>query len=303
MSRCTLAARVLIVGAACALAAAGTAGTAAATPDNSWPWTSMVSPPETSPTGGAGAGCPLYPIALDARVIARAVPGAPLPEAVNGTNPGNFAWLTWTGAAGDTELLAALRPPGTSSEYVNPADPADGTVSLGDRVRARGGVTTSPEFRSALDGLMALNVLVPTWDSVKGSAGNYTFRVAGFALIRLDAYHLTGDKGSTKNRVTATYLGSSCRPPEAVPVAATTAEDVSAAVTLSATGLDSAVVSFAAGSPQHGSVVPVEPAGCEPGLTGFTCSRRAGRRTPECCSSRWRTTDPGPRSRPARRSR
>jgi hypothetical protein len=58
--------------------------------------------------------CPLYPIALSAETISNATPGTVLTNIWNGTEPGNFGWLSWTGDPGETTLVDSLAQPGDS---------------------------------------------------------------------------------------------------------------------------------------------------------------------------------------------
>ena len=57
-------------------------------------------------------------------------PGDILPDILNGTQPGNFGWLTWTGDNGLPALVTSLTPPGDSHTYINPNDPLDHIVSI-----------------------------------------------------------------------------------------------------------------------------------------------------------------------------
>src|SRR5882724_691734 len=68
----------------------------------------------------SGHTCPLYPIALSSQTLATATPGTVLTNIWNGTEPGNFGWLSWTGDAGETTLVDSLSQPGSSLTYLNP---------------------------------------------------------------------------------------------------------------------------------------------------------------------------------------
>ncbi len=229
--------------------------------------------------------CELYPIALDTRSLANAEPGDVIPDILNGTQPGNFGWLTWTGDHAVKTLARSLTPPGDSGRYVNPADPADHTVSVGDRVRGRPGAVNAKAVRRALDLLKTRDIIVPIWDETSahqgkhggggdggggedddddddgGSGGsNVTYRVSGFATVRLLDYRISG-----KARITVRFLGlDSCgpaqeRPPVAVDGAAQTAEDTIKELELSASDPDGDPLSFAIVSgPAHGTLGPVQ---------------------------------------------
>lgn len=120
----------------------------------------------------------------------------------NGAQPGNFGWLTWTGDNGIPSLVTSLNPPGDSMTYINPRNPDDHTVSIGDWVEGRPGVANASPVRNALDRLQTVEIIVPVWDDVEGSGDNTRYRVSNFARIRLTEYQLPGE-----NRITVRFLG------------------------------------------------------------------------------------------------
>ncbi|MBX2998860.1 MAG: tandem-95 repeat protein [Caldilineaceae bacterium] len=146
--------------------------------------------------------CKLYPIALHAATVAGATPGAALPDVFNGTGPGNFGWLSWTGNPNTPTLVNNLTPPGGSHTYVNPHDPADTLISTGDWVRGSPGVANAKPVRDALDALLGQEIVVPVWDGAQGQGNNAQYRVADFARIRITGYQLPG-----QNRISAVWLG------------------------------------------------------------------------------------------------
>jgi hypothetical protein len=148
------------------------------------------------------AGCNLYPLALSADVLAGAVPGDILPDILNGSQPGNFGWLTWTGDNGVPALVASLTPPGNSHTYVNPDDPGDHFVSAGDWIHGKPGVSNAQKIRQALDTLMGVEIVVPVWDSVQGSGANTLYQASAFATVRILGYDLPG-----QDRITVQFLG------------------------------------------------------------------------------------------------
>ena len=129
--------------------------------------------------------------------------GAILPDVYNGTGPGNFGWLTWRGDPSVPTLATSLTPPGDSATYVNPSDPTDRTISVGDWVQGRPGVANSSQGRAALDALIGQDITVPVWDVANGQGNNSAYRMTGFARVRLTAYRLPG-----QNRISARFLGS-----------------------------------------------------------------------------------------------
>jgi hypothetical protein len=98
--------------------------------------------------------------------------------------------------------VASLTPPGNSSTYVNPRDPFDHFVSVGDWVRGKPGVTDSAKVRAELDALKKIDITVPVWDRVSGSGGNALYHVVGFAKVRIVDYRLP-----SQNRISARFLG------------------------------------------------------------------------------------------------
>ncbi|MCL4264506.1 MAG: tandem-95 repeat protein [Anaerolineae bacterium] len=150
------------------------------------------------------AGCNLYPIALSANTLAGALPGDVLPDILNGSQPGNFGWLTWTGDNGVPTLVASLTPPGNSHTYVNPYDPSDHLVSTGDWVRGKPGVSNAQKVRQALDALMSIDIVVPIWDVAQGNGANTVYQVSAFATVRILGYDLPG-----QDRISVQFLGYS----------------------------------------------------------------------------------------------
>ncbi|HPA16325.1 MAG TPA: putative Ig domain-containing protein [Verrucomicrobiae bacterium] len=156
----------------------------------------------------------LYPIALSLEGVISARPGDVLRDILNGTRPGNFGWLTWSGSPSVPTLVASLTPPGDSEHYTNPDDPADTAIGFGDWIQGCPGVKNSGQVRDALDGLIGREILVPVWDQVRGGGNNAAYRAVGVARVRVISYQI-----SKENRITVEFLGfASCgelnRPPE-----------------------------------------------------------------------------------------
>jgi hypothetical protein len=125
-----------------------------------------------------------------------------LPDVYNGAGQGNFGWLSWTGANGEPVLVGSLTPPGDSGTYVNPNDPADHVLSVGDWVYGRPGVANSRGVRDALDALESLIITVPVWDTAAGQGSNTQYHIVGFVRIQITDYHLPG-----QDRISAVFLG------------------------------------------------------------------------------------------------
>ncbi|MGC8959621.1 MAG: hypothetical protein ACP5OO_07515, partial [Chloroflexia bacterium] len=129
-------------------------------------------------------------------------------DILHGSGPGNFGWLTWTGDRSEGALARSLTPPGDSYTYIDPDDPSDHVVSVGDWGRGRPGVADSRAIREALDALMTRIVIVPVWDEATGQGANARYRVVGFAWVQLTAYHLPG-----RDRISAVFWGwAGCGP-------------------------------------------------------------------------------------------
>ena len=144
----------------------------------------------------------LYPIALNVRTLAGVPIGGVLRNIYNGIRTGNFGWLTWAGSPSEPTLVTSLTPPGNSSTYVNPNDPRDHVVSIGDWVQGKPGISNSDQVRKALNVLEQIDITVPVWDRAKGRGNNSLYHVVGFARVRLINYQLP-----KQNRITARFLG------------------------------------------------------------------------------------------------
>lgn len=166
------------------------------------------------------SGCNLYPIALSAESLVGVQTGDVLSDVLNGTEPGNFGWLSWSGSPSTPTLVTSLTPPGDSSTYINPNDPDDHSVSVGDWVRGNPGVSNSSFVRNALDTLKTIDIDVPVWDVVEGDGGNMQYRISDFVRIRIINYNLP-----KQNQISAIFLGYSCGSGTPTPTPTSTATD------------------------------------------------------------------------------
>jgi len=158
-------------------------------------------------TPASAQGCELYPIALHEKSLAGVPIGGVIKDIYNGIQPGNFGWLTWAGSPSEPTLVRSLTPPGNSRTYFNPSAPHDHTVSVGDWVQGKPGVSNGRQVRDALDVLKQLDITVPVWNQARGTGNNSLYRVAAFARVRLISYQLPRE-----NRISARFLGFvSCR--------------------------------------------------------------------------------------------
>lgn len=136
--------------------------------------------------------CDLYPIALHSSSLDGIDPGTVIDDILNGSGSGNFGWLTWTGDTSVPALVASLTPPSNSDTYINPNDPADHSLDVGDWVAGKPGVSNAKAVRRALDNLLGVDIVVPVWDTAQGNGANATYQVAAFAQVQLLAYQLPG---------------------------------------------------------------------------------------------------------------
>ncbi len=146
--------------------------------------------------------CELYPIALHQNTLNGATPGQALGDIFNGSQPGNFGWMTWAGSPNAPTLANSLTPPGDSHTYVNIYDAADKRVSIGDWVQGSPGVANASGVRKALDQLKTRDIIVPVWDVAQGQGNNANYHVSAFAQVRITDYRLPG-----QNRISAKFLG------------------------------------------------------------------------------------------------
>ncbi len=146
--------------------------------------------------------CELFPIALHQAVMADAQPGDILVNILNGEQPGNFGWLTWTGNTSTPALIDSLTLPGDSITYVNPNDASDHIVSAGDWVKGKPGVSNAQGVRAALDILKLVDIVVPVWDVTQGNGANAIYHITGFATIRILDYSLP-----SQDQITAQFIG------------------------------------------------------------------------------------------------
>jgi len=146
--------------------------------------------------------CEFYPIALHEDILVGAAVGDELANIYNGTDPGNFGWLSWTGNPDVPTLVQSLTPPGDSYTYVNPNDLDDDALTTGDWVYGKPGVSNAKAVRDALDTLKDIVITIPVWDVAEGEGSNLTYRTVGFARVQITDYHLP-----KQNRISAVFWG------------------------------------------------------------------------------------------------
>ncbi|MCB0205667.1 MAG: hypothetical protein KDH89_12675, partial [Anaerolineae bacterium] len=150
---------------------------------------------------GSAVTCELYPIALRDTSLSGIEPGTEVVNILNGGEPGNRGWLTWAGSTSSTTLANSLQQPGDSNTYVNPDNPADHLLSVGDWVKGVPGVNNSSAVRRAMDDLVGVPIVVPVWDQTSGEGSGARYRVAGYAEVAITSFSLP------HGRVSAIYRG------------------------------------------------------------------------------------------------
>jgi len=146
--------------------------------------------------------CPLYPLIFPGQLFSNVAPNTIVVDVFNGVLSQDFSWVTWTGALDQPTLVASLVPPGNSTNYVNPDDPTDHEVNVGDWIVGRPGVPNSIDIRDAIDNLHDTELIVPIFDQVRGTQDAPQYHVSGFMTVKVIGYHLSG-----KNRISVQFLG------------------------------------------------------------------------------------------------
>ena len=159
---------------------------------------SFIDPPSDDDT--TGGGCPLMPIAVWEHTFSGLAPGTTA-NIFNGTQPGNFGWLSWTGVTDAVALEESLRPPGTSDQYIDPDTGETGSLGPGSNVMGLTGVNSSSGVVGALDDLIGEVIQVPLWDVTTDTGSNAYDHIVGFLMVELVAYDLDA------KWISARYLG------------------------------------------------------------------------------------------------
>ena len=200
--------------------------------------------------------CELYPIGVHAGSLAGIAAGGIVADILSEGAPGGSGWLSWSGETSAGALAASLTRPGNSDTYVNPGDPDDHVVSVGDLVSGKPGVSGSRAVRDALDDLVGREIVVPVWDEASGSGAGARYRIAGFAVVSILDYQLGGD-GTIRARFlrSESCLGTPAnRPPTAADQSVSTAEDTPRPITLAGSDPDGDPITFeVVVPPAHGS--------------------------------------------------
>jgi len=133
----------------------------------------------------------------------------------DGSQPGNFGWMSWNGSNSANYLKDELIP-GNPVDYQAPNNHPCSTgskISVGCWVQGSPGVEAS-----AKDNLQTYWVntgdvmIIPIWDQTTGNGSNANYHIVGFAAFIVTDFRLTGQgyvKGTFKNYVSAGDLCTS----------------------------------------------------------------------------------------------
>ena len=108
-------------------------------------------------------------------------------------------------------------------------------------------------MRTAVGELLGRDIIVPVWDQTRDNGGNFEYQVSAFALVRLNAFNLSG-----QGWFTFTYEGEvTCynHAPVAIPANIILDEDGSAIFSLAASDADGDSLTFTIiVQPEHGVI-------------------------------------------------
>jgi len=143
----------------------------------------------------------MYPIAVSADVLAGVAAGDHVNDILNGGNNSHIGWLSWNGSQGAGTLVQSLTDPGRCMDYINPDNPDDHVVSVGDRVKGKSGTCNKRAVRRAVRNLKGQEIIVPVWDVFQGHGSHATYRITAFARVKITGYSIR------RKRISATFLG------------------------------------------------------------------------------------------------
>lgn len=139
----------------------------------------------------------------------------------NGFGQGNFGWLLWnTGISGNANTLEnSLTWPGDSTNYnpcsgpgcpggagipgsgfdsnvpgyIEPLDPEDQSLHVGDWVAANTGAVNANGVRNAIEEHITLDrtLRMVVWNETQNPGSNGLYRISGFAVFRIVGYNLS----------------------------------------------------------------------------------------------------------------
>ena len=159
----------------------------------------------------------------------------------NGSGSGNFGWLVWnTGVNASAPTLGdSLAWPGNALDYVDhgdggqvlpgfnhvvrgyvePDDPTDTDLNVGDVVAGSTGAINAAEVRSTMELNIRLEreLRLMVWNSATGTGSNARYTISGFAIFRPIGYSL--DQGQGGSWILAEFIrwDNSCGQVSATP--------------------------------------------------------------------------------------
>ena len=136
--------------------------------------------------------CQLYPIAISEEITQSAQEGDVFHRVPTGSGPGNYSFLSWTGANNTPTLANSLTPPGDFGNWINPDDSSDTTPDGGDWIQGGPGVKNARAIRDALDLLIGQDITVVEWSHTRGQGSNLDYQIARLIIIELTEYKLNG---------------------------------------------------------------------------------------------------------------
>ncbi|MFC3700202.1 putative Ig domain-containing protein [Reinekea marina] len=136
--------------------------------------------------------CSIYPITLPYELVNSAQTGTVFNEVPLGTGPGNYNWLSWNGTNDANSVASRLVSPGNSDTYINPNQPSDHQLNIGDWVEGAPGVKNSKSIRTGMDAILGTHIILPLYSHYNDHGSNLDYLVSAFAIVRLTDYKLNG---------------------------------------------------------------------------------------------------------------
>jgi len=117
--------------------------------------------------------------------------------------PGNFGWLTWAGSPNANTLGVSMTPPGDSNTFINPHDPSDRTLNIGDWVEGATGNMASLHQELNEYWVNTGEVMIfPLYDGYEAQGANANYRVGGFAAVVITGYDFGGQDKHIDAKIT-----------------------------------------------------------------------------------------------------
>ena len=138
--------------------------------------------------------CEIYPLVVSSIALEGVETGDEVEDFWRGEHSESCGFLSWTGDPAVSALLQSLTVPGNYENYINPDDPDDRALSVGDWVRGKLGVTNTPRIHVKLDVFKERDIVIPVSDEMKQpGTRQIAFHVSAFARVRLLDYDLPKD--------------------------------------------------------------------------------------------------------------